>query len=100
MKNRRRALRIVAFGIGAYLLLPLLIFDFRNSATPYDESTYEGRSVVIGPRPRAWIPFATRSTDYPGGSDYKASGWPFRVWKPLCILYARRGGYELPAAWR
>lgn len=100
MTNRRRLITFGAFIVGFYLVAPLLVFDFSSSAVPFDEDNHAGRSVVIGPRPRTWVPFATHSTDYPGGADYSPSDWPFRVWKPLCVAYARHGGHELPAEWR
>lgn len=84
----------------SYLLLPLVIFDFTGKAVPDGEDNYAGKSVAIGPRPRSWVPGAAHGYDIPGGADYDPRGWPFRLWKPLCILYCKVHGYALPVEWR
>ncbi len=102
-KGRRSFRKIViglAIAVGLYLLLPLLIFDFSSIAVPYDQENHDGKMVVIGPRPRWWVPGAARDLDIPGGFDYDTSGWPFVIWKPLCVFYDRAHGYALPAEWR
>jgi hypothetical protein len=83
-----------------YLLLPFLVFDFSSVAVPYDEENFGSQEVAIGPRPRWWISGAAHNLDIPGGYDYEPGGWPFVVWKPLCIAFVRSKGYALPAAWR
>jgi hypothetical protein len=100
MKIHRRILFSIVTVAAVYVVAPLLIFDFSSAAVPFDEDNHDGNSVVIGPRPRAWVPFSTHSMDYPGGADYSPSSWPFQVWKPICIAYSRHGGHELPADWR
>jgi len=91
---------ILAVAVGAYFLLPFVIFDFSSIATPYDEETFGKQQVVIGPRPRWWVPCAARHLDLPGGFDYQPSGWPFVVWKPLCIAFDKANGYAPPSQWR
>lgn len=86
--------------LAVYLLLPLAIFDFTKHAWPFDEEHFNGRQVAIGPRPRFFVPGAVRSWDIPGGPDYSQDAWPFRVWKPVCVVYCRARGYELPDSWR
>jgi hypothetical protein len=83
-----------------YSLLPLVIFDFTSVASPFDEETFAGRDVAIGPRPRWWVPKAAWKLDVPGGFSYDASGWAFAVWKPLCVMFVKSKGYALPYAWR
>ena len=98
------ACKRVGFGVvvivGLYALLPLAIFNFREVASPYDEDTYEGREVAIGPKPHWWVPKAACKLDIPGGFSYEEGGWPFVVWKPVCITFIQSKGYALPAAWR
>ena len=98
--RRRKWLRRFGLLAAAYLLLPLAIFDFTEYAWPFDEEHFEGRLVAIGPRPRFLVPGAVRSWDIPGGPDYSQDAWPFRVWKPVCVVYCRARGYELPDSWR
>jgi hypothetical protein len=98
--------RLKRFGIGVallaalYLLLPLVIFDFTLIAVPNDEENFRNQSVAIGPRPRWWIPMPSSDFDVPGGFSYDPSGWPFVVWKPLCVAFVKAKGYALPAEWR
>jgi len=80
--------------------LPLAVFDFSSIAVPYDEENHAGKKVAIGPRPRWWVPFAARHIDLPGGADYSPDGWTFQIWKPICVMFCRAKGYELPAEWR
>ncbi len=93
-------LKFLLLALGAYLLLPVAIFDFSSIAVPYDEENHAGKSVAIGPRPRSWVPFAAHDIDIPGGADYSPDGWTFLLWKPICVVYCRAKGYELPAEWR
>jgi len=86
--------------LALYILLPMVVFDFSSVAVPFDEDNYNGRMVAIGPRPRWWVPGAAHHLDIPGGFDYATSGWPFIVWKPLCLAYLNFRGYERPGAWR
>jgi hypothetical protein len=90
----------LAVAAGVYLLLPLIIFDFTSLAVPHDEDNFDGKGVAIGPRPRWWIPGAAYDFDIPGGPGYDASGWPFVVWKPLCVWFVKSKGYALPSEWR
>lgn len=90
----------LAFILAAYLILPLAIFDFTERASPFDEETFAGRLVAIGPRPRSWVPGATHGYDIPGGPDYDAKSWPFVVWKPVCLIYLKAKGFAPPAGWR
>ena len=103
MKNRlgiTMLLKLFGLAVGVYLVLPLAVFDFSSIAVPYDEDNHAGSRVAIGPRPRWWVPFAAHQIDLPGGADYSPDGWTFRLWKPICILFCRAKGYELPAEWR
>ena len=100
MKARRRFWVPVAAMLAGYLLLPMVVFDFSSAAVPFDEENHNGREVAIGPRPWSWAPWAAHDFHWPGGSGYAPNGWPFVVWKPLCLGYLRFRGYEPPAAWR
>jgi len=100
MKRLKKIGVVLAVIAGLYILLPFVIFDFSSVATPYDEENYDGQQVVIGPQPRWWVPHAARHFDIPGGYDYEPSGWPFVVWKPLCVAFDKAHGYALPASWR
>lgn len=83
-----------------YLLLPLAVFDFTSAARPYDEEYFATREVAIGPKPYWWVPMAAWKLDVPGGFSYDASGWPFVLWKPLCLAFIKAKGYAPPAEWR
>ena len=100
MKTLRRLWIPVAVVVALYSLLPLLVFDFSSVAVPFDEDNHNGRQVAIGPRPRGWVPRAAHDFDVPGGFGYAPSGWPFVVWKPMCLAYLGLRGYERPAEWR
>ena len=100
MKRLKKLGVVLAAVVGLYVLLPLVIFDFSSRATPYDEEYFGNQKVVIGPRPRWWVPGAAHGLDIPGGYDYDTGGWTFVVWKPLCVAYDRANGYALPAEWR
>ena len=97
---RQRCFRGLRLAGVVYLVMALAIFDFTGHASPYDEETFEGRTVAIGPRPRLGMPGATRGWDVSGGFDYSEDAWPFVVWKPVCVGYCRARGFELPASWR
>jgi hypothetical protein len=86
--------------VGLYALLPLVIFNFGETARPYDEEYFGGREVAIGPKPHWWVPGAAWKVDMPAGCSYDASGWPFVCWKPLCFGFIRAKGYAPPSAWR
>ena len=94
------------FGIGVavlaalWLVLPVVVFDFSSVAVPFDEENFGTQQVAIGPRPRWWIPKAAYDFDVPGGFGYDPSGWPFVVWKPVCVAFVKTKGYALPAEWR
>jgi len=100
MKALKRFILGIAIIAGLYVLLPLAIFDFTDVARPYDEEDYAGRDVALGPKPRWWVPKAAWKLDIPGGFSYDVSGWPFVVWKPLCIMFVESKGYALPSEWR
>jgi hypothetical protein len=100
MKSRRRFTIAIAALLGIYALLPLVVFDFASVAVPFDEENHNGREVAIGPRPKSWVPGAAYDFDVPGGFGYAPSGWPFIVWKPVCLIYLNVRGYERPAEWR
>jgi hypothetical protein len=100
LSKGRRLLRLTLLTLGCYLIAPLMIFDFSEVAYTYDEEYFNGRPVAIGPRPYFLVPGAIHDLDYPGGPDYTETAWPFVVWKPLCMLYSRMEGYELPRGWR
>jgi hypothetical protein len=93
-------LKLFGLAVGVYLVMPLAVFDFSSIAVPYDEENHAGKKVAIGPRPRWWVPFAARHIDLPGGADYSPDGWTFQIWKPICVMFCRAKGYELPAEWR
>jgi len=99
MQLKRIGTAIVVVG-GLYLLLPLAVFNFTSVARPYDEEYLGTREVAIGPKPYWWVPKAAWKLDVPGGFSYDASGWPFVVWKPLCLAFLKAKGYAPPAAWR
>lgn len=90
----------LAVTVVVYILAPILVFDFSSPAVPFDEEYHDEKKVAIGPRPRTWIPGATHDFDVPGGFSYAPEGWPFVVWKPLCLAYLQTHGYEKPAEWR
>jgi hypothetical protein len=100
MKALRRIGVVVAVLMGLYLMLPLVVFDFTSTAVPYDEDNFGNREVAIGPKPRSWVPKAAHDFDIPGGYGYDPSGWPFVVWKPVCVAFVKAKGYALPAEWR
>ncbi len=100
LKRRKQIMLCMVIPPLLYGLLPLVVFDFSETARPYDEEYFNGRAVVIGPRPRWWIPGAAHKFDIPGGLDYDSGGWPFVVWKPLCVWFVERRGDALPSAWR
>jgi len=91
---------ISAASVAIYLASALVVFDFGSVAVPYDEDNFGNQQVAIGPQPRSWVPRAVHGYDMPGGFDYAPEGWPFIVWKPLCIVFVRAKGYALPAEWR
>ena len=99
-----KALRQLGVGVaalaGLYLLLPLIVFEFTSTAVPHDEDNFGTQQVAIGPRPRWWIPKASYDYDLPGGFGYDPGGWPFVVWKPMCVAFVKIKGYALPAQWR
>ena len=96
MKRFRKLGVGVAIVVCLYLLLPLAIFDSTSVAVPYDEENFETQEVAIGPRPWWWVPWAAHGCDLPGGFDYDPSGWPFVLWKPLCVAFVKTKGYALP----
>ena len=99
--NARRRIGIAVAALPAlYALLPLVVFDFSSAAVPYDQENHHGRKVAIGPRPWWWVAFAAHDFDIPGGFGYAPDGWPFVVWKPVCLVYLWAHGYERPAEWR
>ncbi len=100
MSYLRQAVIGAALLVAVYGLLPLAIFDFTSVAVPYDEENYGSQEVAIGPRPYWWVPYAAHDFDLPGGYDYSPEGWPFVVWKPLCVAFVKAKGYALPAEWR
>lgn len=100
MRLRRHRWIVFVAVLGIYALLPLVVFDFSSVAVPFDEETHRGRPVAIGPRPRAWVPGARNDYHVPGGFGYDAGSWPFRAWKPICLIYLKLRGYERPAEWR
>lgn len=85
---------------GLYVLLPLVVFDFTSAAVPHDEENFGTQEVAIGPKPRWWVPKAAYDLDVPGGFSYDPSGWPFVVWKPICVAFLKFKGYALPVEWR
>jgi len=100
MKALKRCGVSLAVIAALYVVLPLVIFDFTSIAVPYDEENFGSQQVAIGPEPRWWVPKAAYDFDVPGGFGYDPSGWPFVVWKPLCVAFVRGKGYALPAEWR
>jgi len=100
MKRLKKIAIGTAIAAILYLILHVVIFDFSSVAVPFDEENYGGKQVAIGPKPRWWVPKASHGLDIPGGYDFDTTGWPFIVWKPICIWYVKSEGYALPAAWR
>jgi hypothetical protein len=100
MKRLKKIGIVLAIVASLYIFLPFMIFDFSSVATPFDGENFGNQQVAIGPKPRWWVPLAARKLDIPGGFDYESSGWPFVVWKPLCIVFDKANGYALPAKWR
>ena len=94
------AFRVVS-ACALYMVLPLALFDFTQTAVPRNEEFFGTQSVAIGPLPRPWFArFIAADFDFPGGHGYDADGWAFVVWKPLCLWYVKRNGYAPPAEWR
>src|SRR5258706_13175132 len=87
--NLKRFGVTVAVLAGLYLVLPLVVFDFTSIAAPFDEDNFGNQPVAIGPKPRWWIPKVAHDFDVPGGFGYAPSGWPFVLWKPLCVGFLR-----------
>ncbi len=100
MKTVRSFMVALALLAAAYLMTAGIVFDFTSSAVPFDEESYRGRTVAIGPKPRAWVPRSASGVDVVGGFRYEPTNWPFVLWKPICIGYLRVMGLELPVAWR
>jgi hypothetical protein len=100
MKVSRKVWVPLAALLVLYISGPVVVFDFSSTAVPFDEEYHNGKEVAIGPRPRAWVPFAAFEYDAPGGFDYAPDRWPFVVWKPLCLAYLLAHGYERPSEWR
>ena len=98
--NLKRFGVTVAVLAGLYLALSLVVFDFTSIAVPFDGDNFGNQPVALGPKPRWWIPKAAHDFDVPGGFGYAPSGWPFVLWKPLCVVFLRAKGYALPAEWR
>lgn len=100
MKHLKRAGKVTGIVLGLYLFLPLLIFDFTSLAYSSDEEYHASGPVAIGPRPYWWVPRAAWKLDIPGGFSYNTSGWPFVVWRPLCLVFLKLKGYVPPREWR
>jgi len=107
-KQRSAAMKLwkhIAFRVvsacALWMVLPLALFDFTQTAVPRNEEFFGTQSVAIGPLPRPWFArFIAVDFDFPGGYGYDADGWAFVVWKPLCLWYVKRNGYAPPAEWR
>jgi hypothetical protein len=82
--------------ISAYLCSSLLVFDFTTDAYPFDVEFVGGKHASLGPAPRIWVPFGCWKYDIPGGPSWTGSEWPFLVYRPICVLFVRAHGYELP----
>ena len=78
-----------------YFLAAAVVFDFSETAYPYDEDHYAGQPVALGPRPR--LPFCRRAHD---GVNFEGREWPFVVFAPICSLWRARHGYAPAAEWR
>jgi len=100
MSILRRAGAGLAVLVCAYIVLPLVIFDFTSVAVPFDEENFGSQAVSIGPRPWWWVPGAAHDFDVPGGFGYDTSGWPFVLWRPLCEVFVLARGDALPSQWR
>ena len=99
--NRSKQLGVgVALIAAIYLVPALVVFDFTSIAGSNDEDNFDGQPVAIGPKPRWWVPRAAHDYDIPGGFGYAPDGWPFVVWKPVCLLFLKAKGYVPPKEWR
>jgi len=74
-----------------YVLAALIIFDFGQTAYPFDEEQRAGKQVAIGPRPRSWVITPTYHNMF-----YTGREWPFRLFLPVCYMYRAYKGYESP----
>jgi hypothetical protein len=68
-----------------YLLFPLVLFDLGRTAYCEDEDNFDGKTVVVGPRPRSLFhPFAPRQ------SSWQGTEWFFQMYPWVCRTYAER----------
>jgi hypothetical protein len=84
VSRRQKWCRRLGIAVITYLLLPLAIFEVKES----------------GPRPRLGMPWASPGWDISDNLEYSEGAWPFVVWKPVLTTYCRARGFDLPASWR
>ena len=79
-----------------YILVALVVFDFTQTAFPYDEdNTPDGRPVALGPRPR-WFACSRAHDSF----NFEGREWPFVVFAPICSWWRSSHGYAPSAKWR
>lgn len=73
--SQKPAFRLILLGLlifGSYAASALVVLDFTQVAYTFDEETFGGRQVALGPQPR--VRFCTPAHfDIPGGADYDGS---------------------------
>lgn len=92
---RGKVIAVVIVVIGLYAIFPLILFDWKEPAEPFDEETFAGKPVAFGPRPY-WY-FCTPSY---ANWFYDGSEWPFIVYRPICEVWLRLNKMEKPHQWR
>ena len=78
-----------------YVASFFVVFDLGDTAVSWDEESYLGRQVAIGPHPREVF---CRPSHW--GTCYDTGQWPFRLYRPLCEVWLRLKGFAPPVEWR
>ncbi len=86
---KRNALFVLIL-LAVPVLAFFVVFDTTTPAYKFDEEYNGTRQVALGPRPR--YAFCKPSYDI----HYNGSEWPFRVFKPFCVLWRQIMDYAPP----
>src|SRR5207302_6164560 len=97
-KRMRRSALVTAYVLFAYFASSLVVFDFSSTAQDRYEGTNNGKQVAYGPRPRGVFAYGCH-LDIPGGCDFNGHELVFVVYRPICYVWRKLNGYELPSAW-